>query len=53
VGLVTTLVRRLYTSAVTAVLFVVRMMILSFMALLQLALGGADIRPASSEAAAA
>jgi len=48
-----TLVRWLFTSVVTATMFVVRMLILSFMALLQLTLGGAEIRPASSEAAAA
>ena len=49
----TALVRHAFTTIVTAAMFVVRMMILSFMALLQLTLGGADIRPASTEAAAA
>ena len=47
-----TLVRHAYTSLVTAGMFVVRMLILGLMALLQLTLGGADIRPASREAAA-
>ena len=48
----TSLVKRAYTTFVTAGMFVVRMLILGFMALLQLTLGGADIRPASREAAA-
>jgi hypothetical protein len=47
------LVKRAYTSLVTAGMFIVRMLILGFMALLQMTLGGADIRPASREAAAA
>ena len=47
----TTLARRLYTSLLTASLFVVRMLLLGFMALLQLTIGGAEIRPASREAA--
>ena len=47
----TSLVKRAYTTFVTAGMFVVRMLILGFMALLQLTLGGADIRPASREAA--
>jgi hypothetical protein len=34
-------------------MFVVRMLLLGFMALLQLTLGGADIRPASRETSAA
>jgi len=50
---VTVVLRHLYTTLVTAVMFLVRMSILGLMALLQLTLGGADIRPASSEAAAA
>jgi len=50
---VTSLVKRAYTSFVTAGMFIVRMLILGFMALLQLTLGGADIRPVSREAAAA
>jgi len=45
----TSLVKRAYTTFVTAGMFVVRMLILGFMALLQLTLGGADIRPASRE----
>jgi hypothetical protein len=49
----TSLVKRAYTTFVTAGMFVVRMLILGFMALLQLTLGGADIRPASREPAAA
>ena len=49
----TSLVKRAYTSFVTAGMFIVRMLILGFMALLQLTLGGADIRPVSREAAAA
>jgi hypothetical protein len=44
------LVKHAYTTFVTAGMFVVRMLILGFMALLQLTLGGADIRPASREA---
>jgi len=47
----TSLVKRAYTTFVTAGMFVVRMLILGFMALLQLTLGGADIRPASRETA--
>jgi hypothetical protein len=47
------LVKHAYTTFVTAGMFIVRMLILGFMALLQLTLGGADIRPASREAAAA
>ena len=47
------IVKRAYTSLVTAGMFIVRMLILGFMALLQMTLGGADIRPASREAAAA
>ena len=43
----------LWISFVTAGMFVVRMLLLGFMALLQLTLGGADIRPASRETAAA
>jgi hypothetical protein len=49
----TALVKRVYTTFVTAGMFVVRMLILGFMALLQLTLGGAEIRPVSKEAAAA
>jgi len=49
----TSLVKRAYTTFVTAGMFVVRMLILGFMALLQLTLGGADIRPASREPASA
>jgi hypothetical protein len=45
------LLRRAYTSLLTAGLFVVRMLLLGLMALLQLTLGGAEIRPASREAA--
>jgi hypothetical protein len=53
VGLVTALLRHAFTTIVTAAMFLVRMAILSFMALLQLTLGGADIRPVTPEAAAA
>ena len=49
----TALVKQAFTSFVTAGMFVVRMLLLGFMALLQLTLGGADIRPASRESAAA
>jgi hypothetical protein len=49
----TALVKRAYTTFVTAGMFLVRMLILGVMALLQLTLGGADIRPVSREAAAA
>jgi hypothetical protein len=48
-----TFLRRAYTTLVTAGMFVVRMLILGLMVLLQLALGGAEIRPASRGAAAA
>ncbi len=48
-----TLAKRAYTTFVTAGMFVVRMLLLGFMVLLQLSLGGAEIRPASREAAAA
>jgi hypothetical protein len=48
-----TLVRYAYTSLVTAGMFVIRMLLLGLMALLQLTLGGAEIRPASREAGAA
>jgi hypothetical protein len=47
------LARHAFTTLVTAVMFVVRMLLLGFMALLQLTLGGAEIRPAAPEAAAA
>ena len=47
------LMRRAYTTFVTAGMFLVRMLTLALMALLQLTLGGAEIRPASREAAAA
>jgi hypothetical protein len=47
----TALVRRAYTSLLTAGLFMVRMLLLGLMALLQLTLGGAEIRPASRDAA--
>jgi hypothetical protein len=46
-------IRIFFTSLVAAGMFVVRMMMLGLMALLQLTLGGAEIRPASREAAAA
>jgi hypothetical protein len=49
----TSLVKRAYTTFVTAGMFLVRMLTLALMALLQLTLGGAEIRPASREAAAA
>jgi hypothetical protein len=49
----TALVKRAYTTFVTTGMFLVRMLILGLMALLQLTLGGADIRPVSREAAAA
>ncbi len=49
----TALVKHAYTTFVTAGMFVVRMLLLGLMALLQLTLGGADIRPASRETAAA
>ncbi len=42
--------KRVYTTFVTAGMFVVRMVLLGFMALLQLTLGGADVRPVSREA---
>jgi len=48
-----TLMKRAYTTFVTAGMFFVRMLLLGFMALLQMTLGGADIRPASRETAAA
>ena len=48
----TAIVKRAYTTFVTAGMFVVRMLILGFMALLQMTLGGADIRPVSRETAA-
>ena len=48
-----TLVKRAYTSFVAAGMFLVRMLLLGLMALLQLTLGGAEIRPASREPAAA
>ena len=47
------LMKRAYTTFVTAGMFLVRMLTLALMALLQLTLGGAEIRPASREAAAA
>jgi hypothetical protein len=47
------LVKHAYTTLVTAGMFIVRMLLLGFMALLQMTLGGADIRPASREASAA
>lgn len=49
----TALVKRAYTTVVTAGMFVVRMLLLGLMALLQLTLGGAEIRPVSRETAAA
>jgi hypothetical protein len=49
----TSMMKRAFTSFVTAGMFFVRMLLLGFMALLQLTVGGADIRPASREAAAA
>ena len=49
----TSLVKRAYTTFVTAGMFVVRMLLLGFMALLQMTLGGADIPPVSRETAAA
>lgn len=45
--------KQAFTSFVTAGMFFVRMLLLGFMALLQMTLGGADIRPASAESAAA
>jgi hypothetical protein len=47
------MIRFFYTTFVASGMFVVRMLVLGLMALLQLTLGGADIRPASREAAAA
>jgi hypothetical protein len=47
----TALLRRSYTSLLTAGLFLVRMLLLGLMALLQLTIGGADVRPASRESA--
>jgi hypothetical protein len=47
------LVVNAYTTFVTAGMFIVRMLLLGFMALLQMTLGGADIRPASRETVAA
>ncbi|HEY1584058.1 MAG TPA: hypothetical protein VGH63_00150 [Polyangia bacterium] len=49
----TALVKAVFTNFVTAGMFFVRILLLGFMALLQLTLGGADIRPASRESAAA
>jgi hypothetical protein len=51
--MMTSLIKRAYTTFVTTGMFIVRMLLLGVMALLQLTLGGADIRPASREAAAA
>jgi hypothetical protein len=47
------MIRFVYTTFVAGGMFVVRMLVLGLMALLQLTLGGAEIRPASREAAAA
>jgi hypothetical protein len=47
------MIRFAFTSFVAGGMFVVRMLVLGLMALLQLTLGGAEIRPASREAAAA
>ncbi len=47
------IVKHAYTTFVTAGMFVVRMLLLGLMALLQLTVGGADIRPTSRERAAA
>jgi len=49
----TALVKRAYTTFVAAGMFVVRMLLLGFMALLQMTLGGAEIRPVSRESTAA
>ncbi len=43
----------LWTSTVAAGMFLVRMLILALMSLLQLTLGGAEIRPASQQSAEA
>lgn len=45
----TSLVKHAYTTFVAAGMFVVRMILLGVMALLQLTLGGAEIRPSSEE----
>jgi hypothetical protein len=47
------LVKRAYTTFVAAGMFLVRVLLLGLMALLQVTLGGAEIRPSSREAAAA
>ena len=41
--------RWIYTSFVTAGMFLVRMLVLALMSLLQLTVGGAEIRPASRD----
>jgi hypothetical protein len=46
-------VKSAWRAFVTAGMFVVRMLMLALMALLQLTLGGAEIRPASSDFTAA
>ena len=48
----TAIVKHAYTTFVTAGMFLVRMLLLGFMALLQMTLGGADIRPVSRETSA-
>jgi hypothetical protein len=45
------MLRLLFTNFVAAGMFVVRMMLLGVMALLQLTVGGAEIRPASKDVA--
>jgi hypothetical protein len=42
----------LYRLAVTGAMFLVRVLLLGLMVLIQLLVGGADIRPASKEATA-
>lgn len=46
------MVRSFYRGFVTAGMFVVRLLLLGLMALLQLTVGGAEIRPARQAAAA-
>jgi hypothetical protein len=47
-----TMVKSMYRGFVTAGMFVVRLMLLGLMALFQLTVGGAEIRPAPEAAAA-
>jgi hypothetical protein len=47
------MIRLVYTTFVAGGMFIVRMLMLGLMTLLQLTLGGAEIRPASRETDAA